>query len=166
MTNDSELLISLMKRVEALEDERAVHALLIRYGCAVDSGDADATSQLYAEDCLIDIDARTFMQGREETKMLVQADWHQSAMPNCAHVMGPYVVEVDGDKATATGYATVYLRENSEVGIFRQSFGRWELIKRDGRWQILKRTSRSTGRDDCQAILHQALQGHAGAKSG
>jgi hypothetical protein len=41
--------------------------------------------------------------------------------------------------------------------VWRQSYGRWELVKREGRWQVLKRISRSTGRDDCQAVLNAGL---------
>jgi hypothetical protein len=148
---------SLQQRIEALEDERAIQALLTRYGIAVDAGEAEASSQLYAEDCHIDIDNAAFMNGRAESKGIVASPLHQAIMPNCAHVMGPFEVRLDGERATATGYATVYLREDGQVRVWRQSYGRWELIKRGGRWQVLKRTSRSTGRDDAQDLLRAGL---------
>ena len=157
MTDQSELIASLLQRVEALEDERAIQRLLTRYGLAVDGGDAEATGQLYAEDCHIDIDGAAFMDGREQARGIVTSPAHQEIMPNCAHVMGPYSVELDGDRATATGYATVYIKEDGKVRVWRQSYGRWELVKRDGRWQVAKRISRSTGRDDCQALFRAAL---------
>jgi uncharacterized protein (TIGR02246 family) len=158
MADQSELIASLLKRVEALEDERAIQRLLTRYGLAVDGGDADATGEIYAEDCLIDIDAAAFMNGRNEARGIVASPAHQEIMPNCAHVMGPYAVELDGDRATATGYATVYLKEDGKVRVWRQSYGRWELVKRDGRWQVKTRISRSTGRDDCQELFRKAVQ--------
>ena len=157
MSDNSELLAKLMQRVDALEDERAIQTVLTRYGFAVDSGDADGTANLYAEDCHIDIDGAAFMNGRAESRGIVTSPVHQSIMPNCAHVMGPFVVQLDGDQATATGYATVYVKEDGQVRVWRQSYGRWELVKREGRWQVLKRISRSTGRDDCQAVLNAAL---------
>jgi uncharacterized protein (TIGR02246 family) len=151
------LIANLQRRIEALEDERAIQALLTRYGIAVDSGDAEATGQIYADDCLIDIDNASFMSGRREARGIVTSPQHQAIMPNCAHVMGPFEVRLFGDRATATGYATVYLKEDGQVRVWRQSYGRWELIKRDGRWQVLKRTSRSTGRDDAQDLLRAGL---------
>jgi len=61
---------------------------------------------------------------------------------------------LDRDRVTASGYATIYLRRDGEVTIWRQSYRCWELVKHDGRWQVLKRTSRSTGRQDGQPLLH------------
>lgn len=157
MTDLAEMVAALQRRVDALEDERAIQAILTRYGFAVDSGDAEGTAHLYAEDTHIDLDGVAFMDGREATKGIVTSPVHQGIMPNCAHIMGPFAVKLDGDRAVATGYATVYVREDGKVQIWRQSYGRWELVKRDGRWQVLVRISRSTGRDDCQALLNQGL---------
>ena len=151
------LVADLKARIEALEDERAIQSLLTRYGLAVDSGDAEATARLYAEDCHIDIDSAAFMNGRAESRGIVTSPLHQAIMPNCAHVMGPFEVRLEGDRAVATGYATVYLKEDGQVRVWRQSYGRWELIKRDGRWQVQKRISRSTGRDDAQDLLRAGL---------
>ena len=147
----------LSKRIEALEDEREIQSLMIRYALSVDSNDPEATSQIYAEDCMIDIDGDSFFNGREEAKQIVTGDVHQSNLPNVAHVMGPFAVRLEGDRATASGYATIFVRRDGEVTIWRQSYQCWELVKRDGRWQALKRTSRSTGRQDGQALLHAVL---------
>jgi len=147
----------LSKRIEALEDEREIQSVMTRYALAVDSNDAEATSQIYAEDCTIDIDGEWFFNGREETKQIVVGDVHQSNLPNVAHVMGPFAVRLEGDRATASGYATIFLRRDGEVTIWRQSYQCWELVKRDGRWQALKRISRSTGREDGPALLHAVL---------
>lgn len=157
MTDLEATIAALAKRVEALEDERAIQYVLTRYGFAVDSGDAEATGYLYAEDTRIDIDNAVFMEGREGSKGIVTSPLHQAILPNSAHIMGPYTIKLDGDRATAVGYATVYVKEDGKVNIWRQSYGSWDLVKRDSRWQILKRTSRSTGRDDCQALLHTGL---------
>jgi len=147
----------LSKRVQALEDEREIQSVMTRYALAVDSNDAEATSQIYAEDCTVDIDGNWFFHGREETKQIVTGDVHQSILPNCAHVMGPFAVRIDGNHATASGYATIFVRRDGEVTIWRQSYQCWELVKRGGRWQALKRTSRSTGRQDGQALLRAVL---------
>jgi len=68
----------LSKRVEALEDEREIQSVMTRYALAVDSNDAEATSQIYAEDCTIDIDGDWFFNGREETKQIVTGEYCKS----------------------------------------------------------------------------------------
>ena len=52
----NEAMNDLARRVQMLEDERAVREQVTRYGFAVDVGDEEATAALYAEDCVIDID--------------------------------------------------------------------------------------------------------------
>jgi uncharacterized protein (TIGR02246 family) len=151
------MLAALLARVEALEDERAVHDTLVRYGFAVDSDEADGMAALYAEDCEIDIDGTSFMHGRGQARGIVTSTIHQSLLPNCAHVMGPFVIQVDGPRAVATGYQTVFLDRDAQTRVWRQSYGRWELEKRDGRWQILRRTSRRVGHAEAQGLLSRGL---------
>lgn len=150
-------LAALEQRVMQLEDERAILDLITRYGLAVDSGDVDATAALYALDCLIDIDGVNVMTGREEARQTVLSPTHQALLPNCAHVMGPFSVRVDEDRAVATGYATVFLKVDGVSRVWRQSFGRWELERREGRWQVTRRTSLGIGRDDGAALVTPAL---------
>ena len=86
-------------------------------------------ANIYTEDTHIDIDGVAFMDGREQARGIVTSPAHQGIMPNCAHVMGPFVIQLDGKKATATGYATVYVKEDGQVRVWRQSYGRWTLRK-------------------------------------
>ena len=158
MTDDlHEEIQRLKRRIEDLENESQIQAVLNSYGPAVDSNDPEKTSRIYAEDCTVDIDGAWFAHGREETKNIVTSDVHQSILPNCAHIMGPYVIRIDGNSAIASGYATIFVRNDGEVNIWRQSYQCWELVKRDDRWQVLKRVSRSTGREDGHALLQAAL---------
>jgi len=150
-------IMALKKRIMELEDEKQIRDVLHRYGPAVDSNDPEKTSLIYADDCQVDIDGTWFANGREETKTIVTNDVHQSILPNCAHIMGPYVIRIEGEQATASGYATVFVRSDGDVKVWRQSYQCWELVKRGESWQVLKRTSRSTGREDGQALLQAAL---------
>jgi ketosteroid isomerase-like protein len=152
-----ERMAALEARLMRLEDERAVQALLTRYGFAVDSGDVDATARLFAEDCHIDIDKLNYLDGREAARGIVDCDAHRAVLPNCAHVMGPFVVEVEGERAVATGYATIFLRVEGRNQVVRQAFGRWELAKRQGRWEVTRRLSRSVGRPDTGEVLRGGL---------
>lgn len=162
MQDLADVVAALSRRVEQLEDERAIRDILCKYALAVDGNNADAMADLYAEDCEIDIDAVAFFKGREDAKRIVTGEAHQSILPNCAHIMGPFAIAIDGTSAVATGYATIFVREDGAVGVWRQAYGRWELTKRDGRWQILKRQSRSTGRVESMALLNAAFGAMAG----
>jgi hypothetical protein len=148
---------ALTRRVQTLEDERAVVDVLTRYGFAVDSDDPDGTGSLYTEACTIEIDGRTDIRNREDVANMVRGAGHQSLLPNCAHQMGPFSVRVDGDTATATGYGTVYLHTDAGFRVRRVSAGRWELRRIEGRWQIERRWTRALGSAEAQELLHRGL---------
>src|SRR3989442_8690907 len=127
----------LAQRVQALEDELAIHRLIVGYGLAVDIGDADGAAAVFTEDGVYDVDVG-LMRGRNAVAALVRGERHQSMVGRCAHQIGPAVVEVDGDRALATGYSRVYRRGDRGTEIHRVSFNRWELERRDGGWLITK----------------------------
>jgi ketosteroid isomerase-like protein len=152
-------LADLTRRVQALEDERAIHQHLTRYGFAVDRGDADATAALFTEDSVSDVDRGwLFMQGRQAVREMVLGPRHQAMLPNCAHMQGPFVVEVAGDRAVASGYSRVYLRRDGDIAIYRVSFNRWELERHGTGWQIVRRETRLLGRPDAGELLSKGGQ--------
>ncbi|HQV57724.1 MAG TPA: nuclear transport factor 2 family protein [Ilumatobacteraceae bacterium] len=150
-------LARLEARVQRLEDERAIIDLLTSYGFAVDGDDPDLTADLFADDATVDIDCQIFMRGRAEIRGIVLSDAHQAILPHCAHVMGPFVVDVDGDHAVATGYATVYVLTDGTRQVWRQAAGRWTLQRIAGRWRVVLRESRALGSGAAQAMLRGAV---------
>ena len=148
----------LTRQVQLLEDERAIHRTLVRYGFAVDTDDAPATANLYADDCVIEIDGGlNVFRGAEGVHALVNSEAHQAILPNCAHMMGPFVIDVDGDRAVATGYACVVVRSGDTFGIWREGCNRWELERRDGAWRITHRRSVGVGNPGAQEVLSRGL---------
>ena len=146
----------LARRVRALEDELAVHRLIVRYGLAVDTGDAEGAAALFTEDTVYDVDGPLRMEGREGVRAMVRGARHQAMLPHCAHQIGPAVVAVDGDRAVATGYSRVYVRREAGIEIYRVSFNRWELVRRAGPWHIARRTTRLLGHAEAQALFRGA----------
>jgi ketosteroid isomerase-like protein len=159
VTITTEQFEALAQRVQRLEDERDIQRTLVRYGFAVDSGDGDATADLYTDDCVIELDfagGRT-LRGRAGAKGIVDDETHQSLLPNCAHLVGPFSVEVDGDHAVATGYVMVVRRGGDDFSIWREACGRWELVRHEGRWRISHRTSIAVGSASAQDLLKAGL---------
>lgn len=149
----------LESRVRRLEDELAIHRCIVAYGFAVDTGDAEATARLFAEDGVYDVDGTLIMNGREGLRSMVRGERHRSLLPNCAHTIGPAVVEIDVDRAVATAYSRIYVRRKDGIELLRLSFNRFELDRRDDTWEITRRTTRLVGSEAAQALLHRHLHG-------
>jgi ketosteroid isomerase-like protein len=146
---------ALTRRVQALEDELAIHRQLVRYGLAVDTGDADGAAAVFTEDGVYDVDGPLLMEGRDAVRAMVRGSRHQAMLPNCAHQIGPAVVEVAGDHAHATGYSRVYLRRPDAIGIYRVSFNRWDLERRNNSWLTTRRTTRLLGHQDATELFRR-----------
>ncbi|MFN8640888.1 MAG: nuclear transport factor 2 family protein [Candidatus Binatia bacterium] len=157
MTDDvTHRLAALERRLQAVEDELAIHKLIVRYGLAVDTGDAARTTAVFTDDGVYDADVRR-MAGRAEIAAMVRSDRHQHMVGRCAHQIGPAVVRVDGDRAVALGYSRVYLRDGDGIGIYRVSLNRWQLERRAGTWLIARRLTRILGHDEAAAIFTDGL---------
>ncbi|HVM98051.1 MAG TPA: nuclear transport factor 2 family protein [Candidatus Acidoferrales bacterium] len=147
----------LSRRLQAVEDELAIHKLITRYGLAVDIGDADRTAEVFAEDGIYDADVR-LMNGREDVRDMVRSQRHQDMVGRCAHQIGPAVVKVDGDRGVAVGYSRVYLRDPQGIGIYRVSYNHWTLRRRESQWLITHRRTRLLGHEEAAAIFRAGLE--------
>jgi len=145
----------LAQRVQALEDELAIHRLIVRYGFAVDIGDASGAAEVYTDDTVYDVDVGV-MRGRRAVADMVRSARHQAMVGRCAHQIGPAVVELHGDRAAATGYSRVYLRTDGAIQVYRVSYNRWELERRDGEWLIARRTTRLLGHEEAKQVFADA----------
>ncbi|MDG2304444.1 MAG: nuclear transport factor 2 family protein [Candidatus Binatia bacterium] len=164
-----EQIAALRKRLGRVEDELAIHRLIVRYGLAVDAGDAEAAMALFTEDSVYEVGAvgtgirdetrkPLIMRGRAAVGKMVQSEAHQALLPNAAHTIGPAVVTMAGETASATGYPRIYLRENDDFRLFRMAVNHWELVKNDERWWIHRRTSVALGESDVQDLMRKALE--------
>ena len=148
----------LSTRLQRVQDELAVTRLLTSYGFAVDGDDADGCADLYADDAVITLDDAVTLTGREQIRSIVTSDAHQAVLPHCAHVMGPFAVEVSGDHAAATGYMTIYTLKTGVRRIWRQGLSRFELSRQPAGWRIDRRESWSIGRPEGQTLAREALR--------
>lgn len=148
---------ALADRVQRLEDELAIHRLIVRYGLAVDIGDADLAASVFTDEGVYDVDVGR-MEGRDAVRAMVRGARHQAMVGHCAHQIGPAVVDLAGpDRAVATGYSRVYLQTPAGTHIYRVSANRWALVKRDGTWVIAHRTTRVLGNEEAVSVLQAAF---------
>jgi uncharacterized protein (TIGR02246 family) len=148
MQDLAQTVAELARRVERLEDELAIHRLIVSYGLGVDAGDPERGAAVFTEDGVYDVDVGR-MEGREAVRAMVRGPKHQEMVGRCAHQMGPAVVTLEGDgRASAVGYSRVYLETRAGTHVYRVSMNRWELVKERGAWLIARRVTRRLGLAD------------------
>ena len=148
---------ALAARVQRLEDELAIHRVIIRYGMAADVGYAEEAGATFTPDGVYDVDVGR-MDGGDAVMKMLRGPRHQEMIGHCAHQMGPAVVhELEPERAVATGYSRVYLETRAGTHVYRVSFNRWEFEKRAGEWLIAHRTTRMLGLTDATAVLAGAF---------
>ncbi|MCH2170287.1 nuclear transport factor 2 family protein [Myxococcota bacterium] len=172
MSETEDRIARLEQRLQAAEDQLAIQNLIVRYGLAVDLGDAEGVAGVFKPDAEFDVgggsswaDSRDIVfRGHEEIKNgLVLGEGHQSLLPNCAHTIGPAIIKVDGDRAEATGYSRIYHRQNKgeaddRIHLFRIGYNRWELERQpDGGWLIARRISRVLGEEAAHDVFRRGL---------
>jgi uncharacterized protein (TIGR02246 family) len=153
MGTPEETVAALSARVERLEDELAIHRLIVAYGLGVDTGDAERAAAVFTEGGVYDVDVGR-MEGREAVRAMVRGLRHQEMVGHCAHQIGPAVVTIEGpDRASAVGYSRVYLATRAGTHVYRVSLNRWELVKEQDGWRIARRTTRILGHPDALDVF-------------
>ena len=154
MTDDvAEQLQALAQRVQSLEDERSIAALIARYGPLVDTGDP-AVAELWCGDGVYDVD-ELLMSGATAVGDMVRSAPHQRFVRDgCAHFQGPVHIQVDGDRAQAVGYSLMLVHTEDGFRLRRVTANRWSLVRQHDGWRVTRRTSRLLdGREEARAVL-------------
>ena len=168
-SNDDVLsrVVALEHKVEILQAERDIRAVLAWYCFGADSGrheeyvdlftsDAVIESQMYGSDNLVDlpdaqvVETRQFV-GTKGVWDYITSPAHLSIEGRSQHHMvgPPSVVHVDGDTAVADTYSVVYAKAPGNVGpsvdFINHGFIRWKFRRVDGEWKIAESIRRRLG---------------------
>ena len=148
------------------EDELAIRNVIARYGLAADCGDVETALACHTEDAVYvvsnpnagrgDASGDLELKGHKAIADMLLSDLHQSLLPNCAHTVGPLVVETLGSTAKVLGYSRVYQNKNGKPELMRLAFNRWDMRK-NRFWKIARRESRVMGEDTAHDMLKKAL---------
>lgn len=153
-------LAELQRRLQRIEDERAIERLIASYGPLVDAGEADAASQLWATDGSYDVEGWP-MRSRDDVAAMVRSDAHQGLIGRGAcHFLGPAVVTVDGDEAVGVCESILVTHRGEGFSVARAGANHLRLRRIEGRWQIVARTTRSLdGKAEARELLSAGIAG-------
>jgi uncharacterized protein (TIGR02246 family) len=135
---------SLEGRLLLLEDKDAIRDLLTSYGKLLDSGDWVGYSKLFARQGTW---TGSFGTATGPDEILAMLRKSMGAVPaynpdkvRSLHLLTNYVIQVDGDRATATSRWTNFARTDDNKLVPRLA-GHYEdvLVREDGRWKFLSR---------------------------
>ena len=147
---------ALERRVGLLEDEVVIHRLINSWGPAVDTGNADAAAALFADDGILESDL-SYLIGPPAIAAMVLGEGHQSLIRGgSAHIPAFPIVQIEGDRASATGYTRVYRHTDDGYEVWRLSANHWEFRRTDNGWRVTRRTNHVIdGGPEAPAILTQ-----------
>lgn len=134
---------ALERRLQALEDERAIARLIASYGPLVDIGDAEGVAALWAPEGSYDV-GDWVMSSRAEVAAMVDSEAHQGLIRRgCCHFFGPPVVTVTGDRAVAVCESILVVAGDTRGHrIMRAGVHLLNLRRTSAGWQISDRTAR------------------------
>lgn len=140
MASESEQ--SLEERLKRVEDMLAIQQLINAYGPLADSRSVDLLKEFWAEDGTYDVGGYGLLQGPDVLKMFDGPTFDALMSQGCAHVStNPHIV-IDGDEASATHYAFLFMHVDGHFRADRLSASQW-LLRRTARgWKVHKRTNR------------------------
>jgi hypothetical protein len=143
-TNVPSELEELRSRLDRLEEEAAITKVILSYGIAADAGMASFAGALWLEEGTYDWDARGAPHvGSEGVEAMLASDAHQSLIAQgVAHVGGPPLLDVEGERARAVNYSLIIRREEGRSYLWRVSAVRWDLERTQGTWRVRRRTNR------------------------
>lgn len=150
----------LRRRLQALEDEREIRALLSRYGFNADLGRSDAWVGLFTPDGVLDLDpsvlSPSHLSGSAELRTMITTAPHKDIEGHCQHQMQglPMIVYVDGDEAVAEGDSMTVVRDSDgSMRILMASYNCWNLVRTGEGWRIRRCVRRPIGSPDQATVF-------------
>lgn len=150
-------LTELKAKVQELQDKEEIRDVLTRYAFNADLNRTENYLRLYTEDGSFVTDGLGGMvvaKGKDNIKKeILHSATHQSITNNSQHLQLDYLVTVDGDAASATGYHLITVKWVGGFGIFRCAFRTFRFQRVDRRWLINEVISVALGKPECQNLV-------------
>jgi hypothetical protein len=146
----------LERRLRALEDREAIRELIARYAYEVDCGEPPDWASVFSDDIEMEAGKLGTSRGLAEIeRRFTRAEHLDAIREGSQHAYSNVVVdlEVDGDHATAWGYACVHTRRGGEWRIYTLGVNRWRLRREGGAWRFVERQRREVGEGDWRRLI-------------
>ena len=127
----------------SVEDRLAINDLFIRYVCALDAGQVETLVDCFAPDAELVSPAVGSFAGHATIRAFAErfARFRQNGS-QLRHVLSNLIVQVDGDRAHATCYLTVFLTRDGKSSLMAPGEYDCKLRKIAGDWKFQKRVVR------------------------
>lgn len=149
-------LAAMEMKLRLLEDRAEIFQLMASYGPAVDSLSAAPLVSLWQPDGVYRSDALVF-EGQDGVAGLLRSEFHQQVVKaGSAHIVSLPHLDIEADRAVATGYSLLVVCQEENHRIIRASANRWEFIRSPQGWRVEARTNRRlNGDEQARALLGQ-----------
>ncbi len=129
----------LTKRLQRLEDLQAIQQLFIDYGPHLDAGDVEAYADLFGDDGEVLLGPLGRATGREAIAALMTRAL-EGLQGSSFHLITSPMIDLDGDRATATVMWTVIARSATGAPELTMLGRHHDELVRDGeRWRFARR---------------------------
>lgn len=148
----------LAARLGAMEDREAIRDLIGRYGPLADAGDCAGAAALWTEDGVYEVGGFGEHRGRAAIATLLEGETHQALIAGgAAHILSPPVIDLQGDRATASTYSVVFRKAGEGWEAYRVSANLWHMARTAEGWRVARRINRMLdGSVDARALLGTA----------
>lgn len=174
MSNARSTKPTLEQRIQLVEDQLAIHQLIMSYPVAVDSRSLDFVETVWTSDGVFDRgsgdptkhsgDFNGAYSFDSILKEVGSSQLQASREAGLAHIMTAPHIAIDADKAVATGYTLLIVRDGENYCVRRPTANRWDLVRTAQGWRIKRRTLRLIdGSSASRTLFRQVFEGGAAA---
>lgn len=146
----------LERRLRALEDREAIRELIARYAFEVDCGEPPDWASVFRDDIEMEAGKLGTSRGLAEIERRFSRAEHLDAIRDGSqHAYSNLVVdlEVDGDHATAWGYACVHTKRDGAWRIYTLGVNRWRVRRDADGWKFVGRDRLEVGEEGWRGII-------------
>lgn len=146
----------LERRLRALEDREAIRETIARYAYEVDCGEPPDWASVFSDDIEMEAGKLGTSRGLAEIeKRFSRAEHLDAIREGSQHAYSNVVVDldVDGDEATAWGYACVHTRKDGAWRVYTLGVNRWRLRREGGAWKFVARERREVGEEGWRRLI-------------
>jgi uncharacterized protein (TIGR02246 family) len=129
--------------IPSIEDRLGISDLFTRYTCALDAGEVDTIVDCFTEDGALVSPAVGVHTGRPAIRAFAERFARfRTGGSQLRHVISNLMMQVDGDRAHATCYLTVFLTRDGKSRLLAPGLYDCELCKSDDIWRFQNRIVR------------------------